>query len=221
MSKKFLAILAAIVAGLILLFVFTDNKSATNGSNGASPTNHVKGQGKAGVTLLEYGDYQCPVCQIYHPVIEQLVSQFSEEIFFQFRNLPLIQIHQNAFAAARAAEAAGKQDKFWEMHDLLYSSANWQVWTNSTSPQSLFEGYAGQLGLDVDKFKLDYASKEINDLINADISEFNKTGQQMGTPSFFINGKHIENSELSDNNNPSLEKFTKVIQDSINEKSQQ
>ncbi|OGL30992.1 hypothetical protein A3D14_00705 [Candidatus Saccharibacteria bacterium RIFCSPHIGHO2_02_FULL_47_12] len=221
MSKKFLAILAAIVLGLVLLFALTDNKSANNGSSGANPTNHVRGEGKANVTLLEYGDYQCSVCEAYEPVVEQVIAQFSKDIFFQFRNLPLPQIHPNAFAASRAAEAADKQGKFWEMHDLLYEPSNWQVWTNSTSAQSLFEGYAQQLGLDPNKFKQDYASEEVNDLINADVAEFNKTGQQMSTPSFFIDGKYIENSELSVNNAPSLEKFTKLINDAINAKSQQ
>jgi protein-disulfide isomerase len=220
MSKKFLAVLAAIVAGLVLLFVFTGNKSSNN-SNGTQPTNHVKGQGQKGVTLLEYGDYQCPVCAAYEPVIKQVVNQFSEDIFFQFRNLPLSQIHQNAFAAARTAEAAGKQNKFWEMHDALYEQSNWETWTNSTNAQSLFEGYAQQLGLDMNKFKQDYASEEVNDLINADIAEFNKTGQQLATPSFFINGKHIENSELSENNVPSAEKFIQLITNAINEKTQQ
>src|SRR3990167_5522364 len=105
MSKRFLAILAAVVVGLGLLFWFTsgDKSSTTGGNNGSQPTNHVQGQGKKGVTLLEYGDYQCPVCAAYYPVVKQVAAQFSEDIFFQFRNLPLSQIHPNAVAAARAA----------------------------------------------------------------------------------------------------------------------
>jgi protein-disulfide isomerase len=220
MSKRFLAILVAVVVGLGLLFWFTGgNKSNSSNGSGSQPTNHIQGTGAKGVTLVEYGDFQCPVCEAYYPVVKQVTTQFSNDIFFQFRNLPLIQIHQNAFAAARAAEAADKQGKYWEMHDMLYAQTNWQVWTQSSSPQTLFDGYAQQLGLDVTKFKQDYASTEVNNLINADLSEFDKTGQQKATPSFFINGKYVANSALVDSNGPSAAKFSAAINAAIAAKS--
>lgn len=218
MSNRFLAILIAIIIGIGAIFWFTRDKAnaPTNGGNGSSQaTNHVTGGGKKGVTLLEYGDYQCPVCEAYSSTVKQVTTTFSNDIYFQFRNLPLSQIHQNAFAAARAAEAAAKQNKFWEMHDMLYQQANWQSWTNTSNPKTYFDTYAQQLGLNVAQFSTDYASSEINSTINADIAEFQKTGQQMATPAFFINGKFINNQDLIDDNGPSVAKFTKVINDAI------
>lgn len=218
MDKRFLGILAALAAIFIGIAVFAGpkDKGGNGGGNSSSQaTNHVFGEGQKNVTFLEYGDFQCPACLAYEPVIKQVREKYSKEIKFQFRHLPLTQIHNNAFAAARAAEAASKQGKFWEMHDLLYSQANWQSWTNSRNARSIFEGYAQTLSLDLNKFKQDYASDAANDAINADINEFQKTKQTMSTPSFFLNGRFIPNSELSDDNGPSLDKISKLIDSEI------
>src|SRR5882762_5608050 len=116
MSKGFVGILIAIIIALGGLYFFsTKNDKAGTSTSNTQLTNHIMGEGKKGITLLEYGDYQCPICEAYFPVVKQVATQFSSDIYFQFRNLPLSSIHQNAFAAARAAEAAGKQNKFWEM----------------------------------------------------------------------------------------------------------
>lgn len=218
MSKRFIIVLVAITAGLIGIFWLTKDPAPTTSSKNIQPTNHVTGKGIKNVTLVEYGDYQCPVCAAYHPVVQQILGQFSNDITFQFRNLPLSSIHPNAFAAARAAEAASKQNKFWEMNNLLYESQNWQAWTSSSKPTELFNQYAGQLGLNITQFKSDYASEEINALINADLAAYKKTGQEQATPSFFIDGKHIDNKDLSDSNGPSVDKFAKIIKDAINAK---
>jgi len=222
MSKRFLLILVGIVLGLGLLFWFTSgDKAGAPTTSNTQPTNHVEGQGKTGVTLIEYGDYQCPVCYSYYPVLKEVANKFSQDIFFQFRNLPLTQIHQNAFASARAAEAADKQDKFWEMHGMLYENQDPQGqsgWVASKDPLSYFTQFAQQIGLNVDQFKQDYSSAEVNALINADLAEFNKTGQQLSTPSFFIDGKHVDNSQLVDSNGPSVDKFTEVINTAIKDK---
>src|SRR3954468_1948534 len=129
MDRRFLGILAVIVIIFIGIFAFSQhsNDSSSGSSSKTQPTNHVTGEGKKNVTLLEYGDFQCPVCESYYPVVKQVVDQFSQDIHFQFRNLPLVQIHPNAFAAARAAEAASLQGKYWQMHDTLYEQSNWQV----------------------------------------------------------------------------------------------
>lgn len=197
MDKRFLSILAVIILIFVGIFIF--NKSDKNGGNNSGSssqaTSHFKGANAKNVTLTEYGDYQCPVCLAYEPVIQQVVQANSANMRFQFKNLPLPS-HPNAYAAARTAEAADLQDKFWEMHDLLYEPANWSEWTSAKSATNFFEDYAKQLGLDVERFKQDFESSRVNDLIRADISEFNKTGQQMGTPSFFLNGRHIANQEL-------------------------
>ncbi len=214
MSKQFLGILAAVIVGLGLIFWLGSGRKSNNGnSSGVQPTQHITGQGKKGVTLMEYGDYQCPVCGAYYQTVKEVVAKYNKDIYFQFRNLPLVQIHPNAFAGARAAEAAGKQGKYFEMHDLLYE--NQQLWSQSSNPMPLFEGYAQQLSLDLNKFKTDYSSSAVNDLIQADIAEFGKTGQQEATPTFFIDGVYVANEKLADDKGPNVTMFSKQLDAAI------
>src|SRR5690606_13642373 len=124
------------------IIVFSKDEAEAPAAN-AEPTSHLAGEGKAGVTLVEYGDFECPGCAQFYPMVEQLKQKYQEEIHFQFRHLPLIQIHQNAFAAARAAEAAAKQDKFWEMYDLLFR--NQADWSGRDDATDMFAQYANQL----------------------------------------------------------------------------
>ena len=205
MSKQFLAVLAAIILLFVGVIVVSGNKSENGSGNksSAGPTEHIYGNKDAKVTLVEYGDYQCPYCQQYYPTLKQVAETNKDKIGFQFRNFPIVSAHQNAFSAARAAEAADEQGKFWEMHDLLYETANWQVWTRSSSPTSNFNDYAKQLNMNVEKFKKDFAGKKANDAINADSAAGNKLGVT-GTPTFFLNGKQIQVGN-------SVEAFQKVI----------
>src|SRR3989344_6062521 len=133
MDKRFLTILATLVVVFGAIFAFSQHKNETSKTNSGNdqPSNHVTGEGSKNVTLVEYGDFQCSVCEVYEPVLDQVRSAYAKDIYFQFRNLPLSSVHPNAFASARAAEAASLQNKFWEMHDALYSQSNWSSWTNS------------------------------------------------------------------------------------------
>jgi protein-disulfide isomerase len=212
MSKAFWAIIAVILIVFGGILLFKDNKAnaPTSSSNG-KPTQHVQGKGSTGVTLVEYGDYQCPFCGQYYPIVKAVEQKYNDQITFQFRNLPLLQIHQNAFAAARAAEAAGLQNKFWEMYDKLYE--NQDSWSSSKDPLSVFTQYATQIGLKTDTFKTDFASSSVNDAINADIKEFNKTGAEMSTPTFFLDGKKISPK--------SVDEFSKFIDAAIADKQKQ
>ncbi len=211
MDKRFLAILATIAiifVGILVVSQHSGNKAASGGQ----PSNHIIGSGAKNVTLVEYGDYQCPICEVYEPVVEQVRTAYTADIHFQFRNLPLSSLHPNAFSAARAAEAASLQGKFWEMHDTLYNQTNWQVWTVSSSPMDLFKVYAQQLGLDVNKFQSDYASEGVNSTIQADLSAFKATGQQQATPSFFLDGTFVDNTNLTDSGNrPLFDKFKSIL----------
>jgi protein-disulfide isomerase len=192
MSKRFLIIMAALVLLFVGFIVFSKNKddSGSSSSGGTSEgSNYVLGAGTDSVTLVEYGDFQCPACRSYYPVIKQVKEKYGDRIKFQFRHFPLVQIHQNAMVAHRAAEAAGRQDKFWEMHNMLYERQ--QSWESSKNPTTIMEDYAAELGLNIDQFKTDFASASVNDTIQADI----KAGQALGassTPSFVINGKKID-----------------------------
>jgi protein-disulfide isomerase len=210
MSKQFLAILAVIIILLIGVFALTGNKSS-NGSKSSSgtPTNHIEGQGKTGVTLVEYGDYECPYCGEYYPIVKQVQAEFNDQITFQFRNFPLTSIHQNAFAAARAAEAAGLQNKFWQMHDALYQNQN--QWAQASNPTQYFNQYAQQIGLNVTQFKSDYSSTKVNDLINADMAAGNKL-KVNATPTFLLDGKQI-------NVSASASSFETQIKNAIAQKS--
>lgn len=191
MSKQFWAVVAVIVLIFVGIFAINGNKSKTNtSSSAAKPSEHITGKGSSGVTIVEYGDFQCRYCQAYEPIVSATVAKFSDQIFFQFRNFPLVNNHPNAFAASRAAEAASKQGKFWQMHDLLYQTSNWTVWTNASDPTPEFNKYAVSLGLNEATFKTDFASSAVNDTINADMAAGTKLNVQ-GTPTFYIDGKQV------------------------------
>lgn len=211
MDRKFLIILAVAVVSLVGIFIYSSNKSSNNDSGtattNASTSNHSKGGNAKNVELLAYGDFQCPACAQFYPIEKQVVDKYINDIKFTFRHYPLDSIHPNARAAHRAAEAAGLQGKFFEMHDLLYERN--QEWVNLSSPQATFEQYAINLGLNIDKFKTDYASESVNATINADKKEGNSK-QITGTPTYFINGKKIENGDIS-----SVEAFSKQIEEAI------
>ncbi len=214
MTKQFWGILAVIVLLLGGLFVLTNNKKASAPSAATSPTSHIFGSSSTGVKLQEYGDYQCPACGEFYVAVKQVEDKYKDQIQFQFSNLPLTQLHPNAFAAARAAEAAGKQGKYFEMHDALYQ--NQQAWNTSTNAETIFANYASQLGLNVTTFKADYSSAAVNDAINADVSAFKKTGEPMATPTFFLDGKKLDNSTLTDASGiPSADKFYQLIDAAI------
>src|SRR5687767_7573334 len=119
MNKKTLWI---VIGGILAVaaFLWFTKPAEQSANNSVQPTNHLYGENSKGVTLVEYGDYQCPACKAYHPIVKALAEKYKADIHFQFRNFPLKAIHQNALAGSRAAEAADKQGKFWEMHNALY-----------------------------------------------------------------------------------------------------
>ncbi len=209
MSKRFLIILILCALGLGALFWFTRDKASTPNQGSQSqtkPSEHLYGEGKKNVRLVEYGDFQCPACGGYFPILKYVKDKYKTDITFQFRNFPLVQLHRNAMAAHRAAEAAAKQDKFWEMHDMLYQQQ--KDWEQSSKPDAIFEAYAMQLGLDIQKFKQAVASSEVNDIINADMNEGKRLGVE-ATPSFFLNGKKLTDPPRD------VDGFSKLIEDEI------
>ncbi len=145
---------------------------------------------KGGVVLMEYSDLQCPACASYYPLVKQLMVEYGMRIQFVYRHFPLERIHPNALPAAYAADAAGKQGKFWSMHDLLFDRQ--KEWSPRTDAQVLFEQYATQLGLDLAKFKQDMQSEEVKRHVRENAASGEKAGVD-STPSFFLNGKKIPN----------------------------
>lgn len=205
MNNRFLLVLLTIVVVLGGLFYFTRDKQEAPDTQ-ASVSSHTYGKADSKVVLIEYGDFECPACAAYFPIVSRIKEDYKDRISFQFRHFPLVQIHANAMIASRAAEAAGKQNKFWEMHDLLYT--NQDNWAKSQNASTIFEDYATQLGLNVDQFKSDVAAQSTVDTINADVRE----GQKLNidsTPSFVLNGQKLENLQ------PSYEGLSKAIDEAL------
>lgn len=138
------------------------------------------------VTIVEFGDYQCPACGVAHPIVKQVLQAYGNKITFVFRNFPLTSVHQNALSSAEAAEAAGAQGKFWEMHDMLYE--NQKEWSDLTDPLPTFVGYAKKIGLDIAKFEKDVKDSAYSNVIQLDQKDGNSV-EINATPTFFINGE--------------------------------
>ncbi|HWA52361.1 MAG TPA: thioredoxin domain-containing protein [Patescibacteria group bacterium] len=138
----------------------------------------------AKVTVVEFGDYECPACGAAYPITKQVLSTYGSQINFVFRNFPLPQ-HKNAPMAAEAAEAANAQGKFWEMHDKLYDTQN--DWADLDNPFNTFVGYAKDLGLNTDQFKSDVQGNKYANVISTDTNDGNAIGIN-ATPTFYVNG---------------------------------
>jgi Na+/H+ antiporter NhaA len=142
---------------------------------------HVRGRPDAPVTLLEYGDFECPYCSTAEPTISELLRRFEDEVRFVFRHLPLNDVHSSAQIAAEAAEAAAAQGAFWDMYDLLLAHQD------ELAPRDLIR-YAAQLGLDVDRFRDDLRQRRHAARIAEDVASADASGVS-GTPTFFVNGR--------------------------------
>ena len=149
-------------------------------------TDHIDGSADAAVTLVEYGDFQCPSCGAAHPIVQQVREALGDRLRFVYRHFPLSQMHEYAFGAAEAAEAAGAQGKFWEMHDMLFENQE------ALSEQDLLS-YAADLGLDVDRFASDLNDGTFDEKVRHDFMGGVKSGVN-GTPTFFINGVRHDGS---------------------------
>ncbi|MEP6708224.1 MAG: thioredoxin domain-containing protein [Pyrinomonadaceae bacterium] len=163
-------------------------KSETSGPTappGAQPP-HLRGDPNAPVTLEEYGDFQCPPCGLLYPELKKIESEYGSRLRVIFRERPLMLMHANALTAARAAEAAGLQGRFWEMHDKLYE--NQKTWSDLADASPAFTDYARSLGLDVDRFTRDLGSAAVETRIFLDGARAHALGIE-GTPTVYINDR--------------------------------
>jgi len=195
--------LVLVIVGVTAAYMASGGSSAANsGQSATTPATTVpaisagdwtEGNKAAKVSVIEYGDYECPACGSWSPIVDQLVKDYGSEIVYSFRNFPLYQIHPDAQISSEAAEAAGLQGKYWEMHELLYKNqAAWSVADPGTVVSKYFDGYAGQLGLDVKKFDQDINSSAVSNKIQADVAGGN-AAQIDHTPTFFVNLTQIPN----------------------------
>ncbi|MDQ3093720.1 MAG: DsbA family protein [bacterium] len=208
-------IVAVAILGLNFLSKSSEDKVNNDPNNKASATQsgiEARSFGTGPVEVVEYADFQCPGCASFFPVVSQVKEANKDKITFKFKHFPLQTIHPNARAAHRAAQAAANQGKFWELHDLLYQ--NQTSWNNSTNAAGIFETFAGQIGLDMERYQADVASSDTNSVINADVAEAG-TKNVTGTPTFFIDGKEISVQDLQ-----TVEAFTKKIDEAFAAKQQ-
>jgi len=158
---------------------------------GAEPA-HVRGNPNAPVTLEEFGDFQCPACGSYHPELKKMEAEFGDKMKVVFRELPLLPMHEHALMAAQAAEAAGLQGKFFEMHDMLYE--NQAKWVDQKDLVPIFVDYAKQLGINPDQFMKDLNGETVAQRLFQDGKRAHSFGLK-GTPSFFVNGKEAKDDQ--------------------------
>src|SRR2546423_13347309 len=208
-SAPFIIIVAVLVAGVGMFLVFSKKRSGNdsvsafvdatpqNSSNvnspaaaQASPASTIpitKPNVKVSspVVLEEYGDYQCPPCGALYPILKQIEAEYGNQLKIVFHHFPLTKIHKNAMTAARAAEAARNQNKFWEMHDRLYR--NQDAWKDLDDPRQTFIQYARELGMNADRFTRDLDSPQVEQRITDDMQKGTSLGVT-GTPTVFIEG---------------------------------
>ena len=166
---------------------------------GESP---AKGPRNAPVTIVEFSDFQCPGCKTYQGLVNQVLQLYPNDVKLVYKQFPLADIHDNAVNAAKAALAAGRQGKFWEMHDMLYE--NQKAWHDAFDVRSIFEGYATRIGLDLERFKKD----NTNEIVELRIFLDGKRGHSLdvkGTPTVFLNGREVPFDSLA------IDKFRALI----------
>jgi protein-disulfide isomerase len=161
-----------------------NNSSTASQSSAASPgLTKPNVKVSSPVVLEEYGDYQCPPCGQLYPELKKIEGEYGDQVRIVFHHFPLAKLHKNAMAAARAAEAARNQNKFWEMHDRLY--LNQKAWAEADDPRPTFIAYARDLNLNVQQFTRDMDSNEVDQRIMADMQRGAALGVT-GTPTVFL-----------------------------------
>lgn len=178
------------------------SQKSSNSANNASPPPgveppgaeppHVRGNANAPVTLEEFADFQCPSCGAYYPELKKIESEFGDRLRVIFRERPLIPPHEHALIAAQAAEAAGLQGRFWEMHDKLYE--NQKTWSEARDLVPILVDYSKQIGLDTDRFMKDLNGEDVAKRIFQDGKRAHALNVN-GTPTFFVNGKEARDEQ--------------------------
>lgn len=157
----------------------------------AGDKTHVLGAGQ--VTIVEFSDFQCPACLSVEAPLKELLGKYTGKVQLVYRYFPLSAIHKNAQISAQAGEAAGRQDKFWEMHDKLFATQ--LEWEGMSDPKATFLSYARELEMDEAKFMADIDSQDVKQAVNVDVLAANKY-KLPGTPTFFVNGVQTDFGQI-------------------------
>lgn len=228
MNKKAWIIFAAVCVVLIGGLVYLSSKNKVDVSNvdagavqaasqdSGDIADHTFGKADSKVVLIEYGDFQCPGCEKAYLPVKEIKEKYKDQIAFVFRNYPLVTIHPNAKAAAAAAEAAGLQGKYWEMHDKLYEGQNSWQGLDAKARVGFFASYAEELGLDATKFKEDLENLSVTKKISFD-QALGKKANVTQTPTFILNGKNISNDILNENKSFDPTKLEEAVKAAMRE----
>lgn len=190
-------IIGLVTAALfIIIIIISQSRSPTHNTDLVevdkidliAPHTYIYGSENAPVTVVEFSDFNCPACATFHPIMTDIADDYPQHIRWAFRHFPLSQ-NNNSVHAAEAAQAAGEQGKFWEYAKLLYES-------RGKLEEKDLKSYADLLGLDTAKFNTDYTNQAIADLIQNDVSYARQIGIN-ATPTFFVNGKAVEITDLN------------------------
>lgn len=191
MSKGFMGILAIVVVVLIGIFFLTNEPDAQSADVeeplAITEDDHTQGPEDAPVTLIEYGDFQCPSCEQAHPIVKDILAEHGQDIRFVYRHFHVTSPRSTTFDASRTAVAAGQQDAFWKMHDLLFNRQS--EWGQDPDAPDLFRQYAQELELNMEQFEQDFEAADQR--VERDVS----SAQQLGvssTPTFYLNGEEVE-----------------------------
>ena len=188
--KTFVVVAVVLIGASVVYSQYASNKA----NEGVVIEPHIKGNPDASVDLVEHSDFQCPACGQFYPVVKEVMDLYGDQIRFEYKHFPLVSIHPYAVPAAKAAEAAGQQGKFFEMHDMLFE--NQSTWSKASNPQAYFVQYAEEIGLDIALFKKHVGASSIDKRIEDDFNEARTLGLT-GTPSFFLNGEKMEIDSFS------------------------
>lgn len=194
------------IFGIIKLASLSPSEESSLTASTISDSENVKGDKTAKVTLIEYSDFQCPACSSYYPILKKVNDELGAQVRFAYRHFPLSQ-HKNAKLASTVAEAAGKQGKFWEMHDMIFQ--NQSDWSEEKNASVIFAKYATDLNLNLEQFQKDLSSEEIKAKIESDYKSGIRAGVN-STPSFFLNGKKMEQNQTRN-----YEDFKNAIEQSL------
>lgn len=191
MKRTIQIVLAILVVGGLALVAYNGSTTGPvlpSDAKAVQPDDWSKGAPTAPLTIIEYADFQCPACKVYSTWVDSIANDYAGKVRVVYRYFPLPS-HRNSRTSAAAVEAAGRQGKFWQMHDVMFD--NQETWSELSDPKPSFEGYAAQLGLDIAKFKADSASSEVATRVERDY----QLGERMkvdSTPSLFLNGIKAE-----------------------------
>ncbi|KKW21392.1 MAG: hypothetical protein UY61_C0007G0001 [Candidatus Adlerbacteria bacterium GW2011_GWC1_50_9] len=189
-----IVILLLAVAGMIWAVKNSNNTESGDLAVPVSASDQMKGNPESRVTLVEYSDFQCPACKSYYPIVEKLMDEYGSKIRFVYRHFPLPQ-HKNARPTAFAAEAAGRQGKFWEMVNEIFNHQD--EWALLADPKDTLLSYADEIGLDKEKFLQDFDSNDVREKVEDDL-QGGVRSRVRATPTFFLNGAAISNPRSYD-----------------------